>query len=271
MTSHIVLHARRIVVGGTSGLFAFAGYKSQFDPVHIFWDLDHTILCSISPIPDHGNEGSNSIPKQNNNTSSKCPVAPSNVASLLLPPPPKLNYFDQIDDDFPYDDRSLTPNTRTYFRPGAQLALKLCNIFGTIHVYTAAQESYTNNIVNDLKNSDYRIMFQEVLHRDAFPLIVSEGKDLNVAGDRYNLQRSILFDDKQSNFRPQNYENGIAVAPFTPERVQKIRDGSWIVYLEELKEMSRLVGIAFWSSTHFSGDARRVVAWVRGGWKDSTQ
>ena len=115
------------------------------------------------------------------------------------------------------------------------------------------------------------ILFQEVLNRDKFPLIVSEGKDLNVFGNRYNLRRSILFDDKQENFRPQNYENGIAVVPFTPDRVQKIRDGSWVAYLEELKEMSRLVGIAFWSSTHLSGDVRRVVASVRSGWKDSTQ
>jgi len=271
MALHIVVHARRFVFGGASGLLAFASYKSQSDPVHIFWDLDHTILCSISPIPDNqDSEGNSDIPKQNNN-SSKCPVAPSNLVSLLLPPPPKLHHFDQIDDDFPYDDKTLAPNTRTYFRPGALLALKLCNMFGTIHVYTAAQETYTNNILNELKNSYYRIVFQEVLHRDQFPLIVSEGKDLNVVGDRYNLHRSILFDDRTSNFRPQNYENGIAVVPFAPERVQKILDGSWIVYLEELMEMSRLVSIAFWSSTHLSGDVRRVVAWVRRGWKDSTE
>jgi hypothetical protein len=114
-------------------------------------------------------------------------------------------------------------------------------------------------------------VFQEVLHRDQFPIIVSEGKDLNVVGDRYNLHRSILFDDRISNFRPQNYENGIAVVPFAPERVQMILDGSWIAYLEELIEMSRLVSIAFWSSTNLSGDVRRVVAWVRNGWKDSTE
>ncbi len=264
MASSITANARKIALGGTSGLFAFAGYKSHFDPVHMFWDLDQTIICSIPiPIlPDH-------VGEQNSNYTSKYPVGPSNLASHLLPAPPQLIYFDQIDDDFPYDDKSLAPNTRTYFRPGAQLAIKLCNIFGTVHIYTAAQETYTNNIVNELMNSG--ILFQEVLNRDKFPLIVSEGKDLNVFGNRYNLRRSILFDDKQENFRPQNYENGIAVVPFTPDRVQKIRDGSWVAYLEELKEMSRLVGIAFWSSTHLSGDVRRVVASVRSGWKDSTQ
>ena len=241
-------------------MFAFAGYKSHSDPVHLFWDLDQTIICSIpiSTLPDHG-------------TSNCTPVAPSNyLASHWLPPPaPKLIYFDQIDDDFPYDDQSLAPNTRTYFRPGARLAIKLCNIFGTVHIYTAAQETYTNNIVNELMHSG--ILFQEVLHRDKFPSIVSEGKDLNFVGNACNLRRSILFDDKQEpNFRPQNYENGIAVVPFTPERVQKICEGSWVAYLEELKEMSRLVGIAFCSSTHLSGDVRRVVAWVRSVWKDST-
>lgn len=133
MASHIVVHARRFVFGGASGLLAFASYKSQSDPVHIFWDLDHTILCSISPIPDNqDSEGNSDIPKQNNN-SSKCPVAPSNLVSLLLPPPPKLHHFDQIDDDFPYDDKTLAPNTRTYFHPGALLALKLCTP-ATLHL-----------------------------------------------------------------------------------------------------------------------------------------
>ena len=45
------------------------------------------------------------------------------VSNLLLPQPPKLQYFDQIDDDFPYDIQTLSPNTRTYIRPGAMLAL----------------------------------------------------------------------------------------------------------------------------------------------------
>lgn len=66
-----------------------------------------------------------------------------------------------------------------------------------MHVYTAAQESYTNNILNKLD----RKLFTKVLHRDDYPAIVKEGKDLSVAIDR--MDRAILFDDKVSNFKPQ--------------------------------------------------------------------
>ena len=220
-------------------------------------DLDHTILCSISPIPNFDDRINDS--KQ---TTSKCPVSPSNLVSLL-PLPPTLQHFDQIDDDFPYDDddASLAPNTRTYFRPGAKMALKLCSILGIVHVYTAAQRTYTNNILRELDTD--RRLFREVIHRDDFPEIVQGGKDLNVTTN--NMQRAILFDDRVSNFKPQNYENGVAVRAFTPERVRKCYDGSWSAYLKELKEMSRLVGIAFWSSVHLSGDVRKVVKYVRNG------
>jgi hypothetical protein len=194
-----------------------------------------------------------------------CPVSPSNLVTLL-PSPPTLQHFDQIDDDFPYDDASLAPNTRTYFRPGAKMALKLCSIFGIVHVYTAAQKTYTDNILHELDTD--RRLFREVIHRDDFPDIVKSGKDLNVGTS--NMQRAILFDDRASNFKPQNYENGVAVRPFSPERVRKCYDGSWGAYLEELKEMSRLVGIAFWSSVHLSGDVRKVVHYVR-SWTDTTQ
>ena len=126
----------KVVLGGGIGLLTcHALYKSKTDPVHIFWDLDHTILCSITPI-EHENDDEQTT-KQ---SISKCPVSPSN----LLQYSPKLQQFDQID-DFP-DDGS--PNTRTFIRPGAKIALRICNMLGVIHVYTAAQESYTNNILN---------------------------------------------------------------------------------------------------------------------------
>eukprot|EP00571_Detonula_confervacea_P003310 CAMPEP_0172324970 /NCGR_PEP_ID=MMETSP1058-20130122/52777_1 /TAXON_ID=83371 /ORGANISM="Detonula confervacea, Strain CCMP 353" /LENGTH=254 /DNA_ID=CAMNT_0013041399 /DNA_START=151 /DNA_END=912 /DNA_ORIENTATION=+ len=254
MSSQILAHARRIALGGTSGITGFAAYKCQTDPVHIFWDLDHTILCSITPIPTNFNDQND---RSNHNTqTSKCPVSPSNLLSSL-PSPPSLRYFNQIDDDFPYDDQTLSPNVRTYFRPGALMALQLCSYFGVLHIYTAAQESYTNNILHEL-DPDRRI-FTKVLHRTEFPQIVKEGKDLNVGTD--DMQRAILFDDRLYNFKPQKYENGIIVKPFTSDEVEKCYNGSWSAYLKEVKEMSRLVGIAFCSSVHFSGDVRNVVSW----------
>lgn len=181
--------------------------------------------------------------------------------------PPPLEHFDQIDDDFPYDRKTLEPNTRTYFRPGARTALQLCSYFAVMHVYTAAQETYTNNIMKELDPNGQ--LFSKVLHRDEYPAIVKDGKDLSVVTDR--MDRAILFDDKISNFKPQGYENGIGVAPYTPDRVAKCMSCSdnekWEAYFTELKEMARLVGISLWSSVHFSGDVRKVVSRVR-EWSD---
>jgi hypothetical protein len=174
----------------------------------------------------------------------------------MLPTPPSLEHFDQIDDDFPFNPTTLEPNTRTYFRPGARAALQICSYFGILHVYTAAQESYTNNILKQLDPD--RRLFDKVIHRDDYPAIVKEGKDLTVGTDR--MDRAILFDDKVSNFQPQQFENGIRVLPYTSERV----DGhSWTGYLIDIAEMARLVGISFWGSIHLSGDARKVVSYWR--------
>lgn len=85
---------------------------------------------------------------------------------------------------------------------------------------------------------------------------------------KVDLRRAILFDDKPSNFKPQKYENGVVVKKFTDDRVAKCNAGSWSAYLEEVKEMSRLVGLAFWSSIHLSGDVRNVVSYVR-NWNDT--
>ena len=172
----------------------------------------------------------------------------------MLPAPP--SHFDPIDDDFPFNPTTLEPNTRTYFRPGARAALQICSYFGILHVYTAAQESYTNNILKQLDPD--RRLFDKVIHRDDYPAIVKEGKDLTVGTDR--MDRAILFDDKVSNFQPQQFENGIRVLPYTSERV----DGhSWTGYLIDIAEMARLVGISFWGSIHLSGDARKVVSYWR--------
>jgi hypothetical protein len=147
------------------------------------------------------------------------------------------------------------------------MALQACSLFGVLHVYTAAQETYTNNIMNVLDPE--RKLFTKVLHRDEYPTIVKNGKDLSVAIDR--MDRAILFDDKVSNFKPQQYQNGVGVIPYTPKQVEKCLNSSdrerWEAYLAEIKEMTRLVGISFWSSVHFSGDVRKVVSWVC-GWSE---
>jgi hypothetical protein len=285
--------ARRVSTIGITSLTGWTGYKANTDPIHIFWDLDLTILCSVTPLPK--NHDSDDVTKNNN-------------ASSLLKPP-TLDYFDQIDDDFPYNTQTLSPNTRTYIRPGAKFTLWLCSKLGICHVYTAAQESYTMNILREI-DPNREIFRGFVLHRSDYPQIVKEGKDLTVVmmgGNRWTkaknsatptdndevvtttkenddddkqnddairLERAILFDDKVSNFLPQKYENGVGVVPFTVQRLNKCisssssSDGSnamdnWAAYLEEVKEMFTLVGISVWGTVHLSGDVRKVVGWVR--------
>lgn len=266
--------ARRLSTVGVTTLTGYTSYKANTDPIHIFWDLDHTILCSVSPLPNHHNNDP--------------------VGSSLLPPP-TIEYFDQIDDDFPYNTETLTPNTRTYFRPGAKLALWFCSKLGTCHVYTAAQESYTWNILSEL-DPNREVFKGFVLHRTDHPRIVREGKDLTVVMGTNNgasnendtndttndndirLERAILFDDRVSNFKPQKYENGVSVVPFNEQRLIKctssISNSSddekcysavdhWAAYVDEVKEMARLVGISVWGTVHLSGDVRKVVGWVR--------
>ena len=225
MTSQIITLAWRAAFGGATGIAGFGTYKSQTDPVHLFWDLDNTLLCSITPIPtisDLRDDGGTSCDGEDGKPTSKCPVSPSNIVSLL-PTAPSLDYFDQIDDDFPYDAETLAPNTRTFWRPGARAALKLCSCFAVIHVYTAAQGTYTANILDALDPD--RNLFGKgarIIHRDDYPQIVRNGKDLRVGTD--NMQRAILFDDRVKNFEPQNHKNGIPVVPFTPDRVGECKD-----------------------------------------------
>ena len=278
--------ARRFSTVGITSLSGWTAYKSNTDPLHIFFDLDHTILCSVSPISNHDDH--NSGPE----------------SSSLLLQPPNIQYFDQIDDDFPYNTQTLTPNTRTFFRPGAKAALWICSKIGVCHVYTAAQESYTYNILTELDPK--REVFKGfVLHRTEYPRIVREGKDLTVVmGSRsassdnkddddatnndknefttkdIRLERAILFDDKVSNFKPQGYQNGVSVVPFSEQRLNKCigsnnnnnNNGSanyesvmnhWSAYLDEVKEMARLVGVSVWGTVHLSGDVRKVVGWIR--------
>ena len=323
----LLLLARRVSIGGITTLTGWTGYNSKGDPVHVFWDLDITILCSVTPLPTTTDTTATAIDDSDNirekDSSSHDKASSSSLLSSLIPTPPTLHHFDQIDDDFPYNKSTLEPNTRTYFRPGARTALYLCSKFAVCHVYTAAQETYTTNILNELDPT--RELFKGfVLHRCDYPKIVKEGKDLTVVmmdgsnggvggngdtndtdGDTredYNnnnnnnedehairLERAILFDDKISNFIPQRYENGVSVKPFSLKRLNSCIGNNtsdndddnenssssssastigatvknWTAYLDEIKEMSRLVGISLWATVHFSGDVRKVVGWVR--------
>ena len=174
-------------------------------------------------------------------------------------------------------------------------------------MYTAAQESYTYNTLTELDPN--RGVFKGfVLHRTEYPRIVREGKDLTVVmgskstassdnkddddatnktsknettTNEIRLERAILFDDKVSNFKPQGYQNGVSVVPFSEKRLNKCIGNNndndstsgnvnyesvmnhWSAYLDEVKEMARLVAISVWGTVHLSGDVRKVVGWIR--------
>ena len=203
---------RRAAVIGSGSLTGYGLWRRSYDPLHVVWDLDGTLLCSVSPIPD---------------------TAPHGAA------------FDQIDDDFPFEPD--TPNTRTFWRPGARAALAVVGCFAEQHVFTAAQETYAANILAELDPD--RTRFASVLHRDAVPECVRDGKDLARVVGAENLRRVVLVDDRARNFAPQGYENGIRTPPY---------DALTADAMTERLEMARIVGVSFLAFLAF--DARRVVA-----------
>ena len=160
-------YAKTMVTSRLMGTFAratslslgsFAAYRRMTDPLDVFFDLDHTILCSVTPLPitDENGGGRN------------------------------LQWFDQIDDDFPYEANS--PNTRTYLRPLSTATIYFCSVIGRVHVYTAAQKTYTDNILKVI--DPHRTLFGQVLHRDSHPDIVRKGKVLLFArGGEVGLRR----------------------------------------------------------------------------------
>ena len=234
------------------GLFGYSHAKAKYDPPHLVWDLDNTILCSVTPLPT--------------TTSTTTTTTSSNINKYL-------DSFDQIDDDFPFDKDGQTPNnTRTYWRPGARTMLKFCSYFAVQHIYTTAQGTYTDNILNALDPS-IRSLFQTIIHRDVAPSSVKKGKDLSLivkavllsdevdqGKDMSNSmdntyvsssllnRRMVLFDDRVKNFTPQNGFNGIHVWPFQikveedDSRNQPIFDLNQ--YCLELLEVSRMASIS---------------------------
>lgn len=176
----------------TSGVASYVYYQTSQSPLHVVWDLDHTLLCSVTPLEK------------------------GKAAAAAASRPPS-SYFDQIDDDF--DFREGTPNTRTFLRPGAHAALRFVGTFATQHIYTAAQATYTNNILEHLDPKGE--IFATVTHRDIVPHqewdpLAKEGKDLRmIPGVNESILpvRMILFDDRLYNFTPQP-ANGIHVRSY---------------------------------------------------------
>lgn len=195
MTSLALMTGRNLLLGTTGSITAYATYKAKYDPPHLVWDLDNTLLCSVTPRPSSALAG--------------------------------YDYFDQIDDDFPF--QGDLPNTRTYWRPGARTLLQLFRFVAVQHVFTAAQETYTDNILQQMDQS----LFHTVIHRDQ--ISQPKGKDLQHILQacqqdypRVGLHRCILWDDRTKNFQPQQGENGVHVVPFEVEK----RNGKWGDYTE---------------------------------------
>mmetsp|Transcript_40289 Transcript_40289/g.95673 ORF Transcript_40289/g.95673 Transcript_40289/m.95673 type:complete len:229 (+) Transcript_40289:93-779(+) len=180
--------AGRILICSGGVLASWAIVQAKFNPLHLVWDLDNTLLLSLTPIE-------------------------KGVAATASLPPSR--YFDQIDDDFPY--QGSAPNTRTTFRPGAKMALQFMGLFATQHVFTAAQASYTDNIMRRLDPQSG--IFTTVTHRDLVPhhdhdRKAKKGKDLSVMlAEKHLPRRAILFDDRLSNFTPQP-ANGVHVRSY---------------------------------------------------------
>lgn len=260
--------ARRLLLGTTGGVSAFAAYKAKTDPPHIVWDLDNTLLCSVVTL----------LPPVGSTTTYTATDATASSSFF------SYDYFEQIDDDFPFNDR--TPNTRTFWRPGVKILLQVCGTFAVQHVYTTAQGTYTDNILAQLDPK--RTIFHTVIHRDIAPASVKDGKDLTLiesivhhrqqrkaveevlANNENNkddvattmakfqksklekpaglLHRMILFDDRTKNFTPQKGENGVHVFPFQIETDPHLPPPSAVPaedWFRESKEVARMVGISF--------------------------
>ena len=106
------------------------------------------------------------------------------------------DYFDQIDDDFEYEGN--TPNTRTWFRPYTKFTLRALSYFTTQHIFTAAQQTYTDNVTRALQEWTGNQYFTIIKNRDLYPPkhLSKNGKDIYEIIGKDNeklLRRSIFF------------------------------------------------------------------------------
>uniref|UniRef100_A0A6V1VU91 Mitochondrial import inner membrane translocase subunit TIM50 n=1 Tax=Heterosigma akashiwo TaxID=2829 RepID=A0A6V1VU91_HETAK len=191
-------------------------YIARKRPLHLVWDLDATIISSHL-------------------------IKEEKTRSMAAN---HSGYFAHIDDDFPFDD--CYPNTYTWFRPHARWVLWVLSFFTVQHVFTAAQKSYTNNILERLDPK--RKLFKIVLHRNHFPeghfSRQRLGKDvLLIVEEQPLLARTILFDDRERNFKHRPL-NGLLVRPY-----KDIDPWDW--------EMLRLLCACIWC--HFTRDVRDIL------------
>jgi TFIIF-interacting CTD phosphatase-like protein len=222
------MHRRIGLATAGATLAGYVWYQRTFRPLHVVWDLDETLLHSISPLQK------------------------AEAATLALP---AERFFDHIDDDFDFEPG--VPNTRTVLRPGMDAALGAIGLFAVQHVYTAAQGSYTEHILDVIDGQ--RTIFTSVIHRDLVPHhdatpSAPRGKDLtkliDPAGQPLDLSRTILFDNRDYNFEPQPH-NGVHVRDYTAVDVEFGGD----------VELLRLVAIAL--AAVFAPDVRPILGWFR--------
>lgn len=178
--------------------------------------MDHTLLCSVCPMDK------------------ALAVTAANMAA---------GHFDQIDDDFAF--KPGANNTRTFWRPMAKPMLRFFGLFATQHVLTAAQTTYTDNVMARL-DPDGNI-FASVTDRDKEPSITKIGKDLSLVVGASGLGRAILFDDKTYNFDPQP-DNGVLVTGYTD-----VQADDW--------EMVRIAAIVLLAL--LAPDVRPVLRWFQ--------
>jgi hypothetical protein len=206
------------LVLGAASVSAFAiGYQVFFNPLHIVWDLDAVLISSQHPLTKAREE---------------------------FPDTDFTDFFDQVDDDFPFTPG--TPNTRTYWRPGAKWLVWALRPFTIQYVFTSAQGSYCSNVVDDIDPD--RSIFKRIFHRDQFPdrHLQKNGKDiLALVESEQLLKRSILFDD-QLRYHKARPCNGVLVDPYVD-----VREGnSW-------GEVLRMVWII--CQCFFAPDVRTVL------------
>ena len=197
---------RRVAAAASAaGASAYVAYQRRQRPLHIAWDLDETLICSIHPLRR------------------------AKGATLATP---SERFVDIVDDDFEFKDG--VPNMRTVLRPGVRSALRVLGLFSTQHVFTAAQGSYTEQVLALVDPE--RTIFESVLHRDLVPQ--PNGKDLTNLADTHgalDMSRTVLFDNRVYNFEPQP-ANGVHVRDYGSIDVE---------FGESRPEMARLVAIAF--------------------------
>ena len=90
------------------------------------------------------------------------------------------------------NDKKIGDIYDVWQRPYVNIIIPLLSNFTTIHIFTSAEKTYADNILNNMKINKY---FNDVLYEDSWQL--KKTKDLGlVSGDNKN---KILVDDRKFN------------------------------------------------------------------------